>query len=80
MLELHNRYGDIVRIAPSELAFSHPDAWKDIMGHKKGEPEMEKLDGSTSHLKTSHFISSMKQESNMVSCGGKWPMGFRRRR
>ncbi|KAJ5625579.1 hypothetical protein N7510_001888, partial [Penicillium lagena] len=42
MLELHNRYGDIVRIAPDELAFSHPDAWKDIMGHKKGEPEMEK--------------------------------------
>lgn len=42
MLELHKRYGDIVRIAPDELAFSHPDAWKDIMGHKKGEQELEK--------------------------------------
>ncbi|KAJ5729028.1 uncharacterized protein N7483_003536 [Penicillium malachiteum] len=42
MLELHERYGDIVRIAPEELAFSHPDAWKDIFGHKNGEPEMAK--------------------------------------
>ncbi|KAL2801988.1 cytochrome P450 monooxygenase [Aspergillus granulosus] len=42
MLGLHQRYGDIVRIAPDELAFSHPDAWKDIMGHKNGLPEMAK--------------------------------------
>ncbi|GKZ48520.1 hypothetical protein AbraIFM66951_000592 [Aspergillus brasiliensis] len=44
MLDLHNRYGDIVRIAPDELAFSHPDAWKDIMGHKNGEEELGKAD------------------------------------
>lgn len=42
MLKLHERYGDIVRIAPDELAFSHPDAWKDIFGHRNGEPEMAK--------------------------------------
>ncbi|OJJ47342.1 hypothetical protein ASPZODRAFT_16022 [Penicilliopsis zonata CBS 506.65] len=42
MLDLHRKYGDIVRIAPDELAFSHPDAWKGIMGHKNGEPELEK--------------------------------------
>ncbi|KAB8205974.1 cytochrome P450 [Aspergillus parasiticus] len=42
MLKLHERYGDIVRIAPDELAFSHPDAWKDIFSHKNGEPEMAK--------------------------------------
>lgn len=42
MLELHKRYGDTVRIAPDELAFSHPDAWKDIMGHKKGDQEFSK--------------------------------------
>ncbi|KAJ5673431.1 hypothetical protein N7507_002558 [Penicillium longicatenatum] len=44
MLDLHNKYGDIVRIAPDELAFSYPDAWKDIMGHKNGEAEMSKAD------------------------------------
>ncbi|KAJ5679818.1 hypothetical protein N7462_008062 [Penicillium macrosclerotiorum] len=42
MLELHESYGDIVRIAPNELAFSHPDAWKDLFGHKNGEAEMTK--------------------------------------
>lgn len=34
MLALHKRYGPVVRIAPDELAFSRPEAWKDIYGHK----------------------------------------------
>ncbi|KAL2825499.1 cytochrome P450 [Aspergillus cavernicola] len=25
-----------------ELAFAHPNAWKEIQGHRKGQPEMEK--------------------------------------
>ncbi|KAK4234237.1 cytochrome P450 [Achaetomium macrosporum] len=33
MLALHRRYGPMVRVAPNELAFSDPQAWKDIMGH-----------------------------------------------
>ncbi|EFQ25384.1 cytochrome P450 [Colletotrichum graminicola] len=52
MLELHRRYGDVVRIAPDELAFANPSAWKDIMGHRtaggvsggKALPEFEKAD------------------------------------
>lgn len=32
-----------MRIAPDELAFSDPRAWKDIMGHRSsGEPEFGK--------------------------------------
>ncbi|CAG7916018.1 unnamed protein product [Penicillium olsonii] len=42
MLEMHKKYGDIIRIAPDELAFSHPDAWQEIMGHKKGQHEFTK--------------------------------------
>ncbi|KAK1145435.1 hypothetical protein N8T08_004310 [Aspergillus melleus] len=34
MLALHEKYGDVVRIAPGELAFAHVDAWKDIHGHQ----------------------------------------------
>lgn len=34
ILELHKQYGDIVRIAPDELAFAHPEAWHEIYGHR----------------------------------------------
>ncbi|PSS02461.1 cytochrome P450 [Coniella lustricola] len=43
ILELHKRYGSVVRIAPNELVFADARAWKDIMGHRAaGEPEMQK--------------------------------------
>ncbi|KAK2063461.1 cytochrome P450 [Colletotrichum caudatum] len=53
MLELHRRYGDVVRIAPDELAFADPSAWKEIMGNHrtggggsgpKAAPEFDKAD------------------------------------
>ncbi|KAF7180412.1 hypothetical protein CNMCM7691_009580 [Aspergillus felis] len=37
---MHQRYGDIVRVAPDELSFAHPDAWSDI--HKRTGEEMDK--------------------------------------
>lgn len=39
ILELHKRYGDIVRVGPNELAFAHSDVWKDICGHLKRDQE-----------------------------------------
>ncbi|KIW86126.1 hypothetical protein Z517_01520 [Fonsecaea pedrosoi CBS 271.37] len=36
MLELHRKYGDIVRVGPQELSFQHPDAWNSISGHRIG--------------------------------------------
>ncbi|KAL2851865.1 cytochrome P450 [Aspergillus pseudoustus] len=43
MLTFHAKYGNVVRIAPDELAFAHADAWKEIQGHKgKDALEMEK--------------------------------------
>ncbi|KAE8374210.1 cytochrome P450 [Aspergillus bertholletiae] len=35
VMELHERYGEIVRIAPNELLFQSSRAWDDIMGHRK---------------------------------------------
>lgn len=35
LLELHQKYGDIVRVAPDELSFTSPDAWKEIFGRRK---------------------------------------------
>ncbi|GAM37655.1 cytochrome P450 monooxygenase [Talaromyces pinophilus] len=40
LLEMHEHYGDIVRVAPDELSFAHPDAWSDI--YKKSADELDK--------------------------------------
>jgi cytochrome P450 len=40
--QLHVTYGDVVRIAPDELSFINPNAWKDIYGHRQGHPQMSK--------------------------------------
>ncbi|KAK4235694.1 cytochrome P450, partial [Achaetomium macrosporum] len=36
ILELHKTYGPVVRVAPDFLSYSHPDAIKEIRGHRKG--------------------------------------------
>ncbi|KAJ2900598.1 cytochrome p450 [Zalerion maritima] len=38
--ELHQKYGPIVRVAPDEIAFAHPQAWKDVMG--RGSSDLPK--------------------------------------
>ncbi|EFX04804.1 cytochrome p450 monooxygenase [Grosmannia clavigera kw1407] len=36
VLAWHEKYGPVVRIAPDQLAFIDPEAWKDIYGHRTG--------------------------------------------
>ncbi|KAL9580016.1 MAG: hypothetical protein Q9212_004747 [Teloschistes hypoglaucus] len=36
MLDIHNKYGPIVRIAPNELSFSSFEAWRDMHGFRSG--------------------------------------------
>ncbi|OTA69378.1 benzoate 4-monooxygenase cytochrome P450 [Hypoxylon sp. EC38] len=36
VLELHNKYGPTVRIAPNEVSFNTAQSWKDIYGHRAG--------------------------------------------
>ncbi|KAK0670211.1 putative cytochrome P450 pisatin demethylase-like protein [Cercophora samala] len=33
--KLHERYGDVVRVAPNRVSFAHPDAYNAIRGHRK---------------------------------------------
>ncbi|KAL7929735.1 cytochrome P450 [Trichoderma chlorosporum] len=43
ILDLHIKYGPIVRVAPDLLSFSQPDAVNDIRGHRTaGQPEHKK--------------------------------------
>ncbi|KAH8807414.1 cytochrome P450 monooxygenase [Xylogone sp. PMI_703] len=40
ILELHDTYGPVVRVAPDFISYNHPDASKQIRGHRKaGMPE-----------------------------------------
>ncbi|KAK8103395.1 cytochrome p450 [Apiospora kogelbergensis] len=36
VLEWSDTYGPVIRIAPDELAYTHPDAWQNIYGHHTG--------------------------------------------
>ncbi|EMC99437.1 hypothetical protein BAUCODRAFT_144864 [Baudoinia panamericana UAMH 10762] len=38
-IELHKQYGDVVRLGPTNLSFSHPDAIRDIYGVDKPFPK-----------------------------------------
>ncbi|OGM45572.1 cytochrome P450 monooxygenase [Aspergillus bombycis] len=40
--ELHVKYGDVVRVAPNELSYIHPDGWNEIYGHRPGKLEILK--------------------------------------
>jgi hypothetical protein len=42
LLELHDRYGSIVRIGPNELSYTVPEAWEPIMGRRKKNVENPK--------------------------------------
>ncbi|KAH6640147.1 cytochrome P450 [Chaetomium tenue] len=33
--QLHEQYGDVVRVAPNRLSFTHPDAYHSVRGHRK---------------------------------------------
>lgn len=39
---MHRLYGPIIRVAPDEIAYAHPDAWTDILQAKPGSPAFSK--------------------------------------
>ncbi|TKA75602.1 hypothetical protein B0A49_03864 [Cryomyces minteri] len=57
--ELHDKYGSVVRIAPNELSFTNPQAWRDIYGHIPGQKQLPKqivVDQPDLVLKAPHLI------------------------
>lgn len=40
--KLHEKYGEVVRIAPNEVTFINPDAWKEIYAIRPGKPQRPK--------------------------------------
>lgn len=45
LLELHRRYGPVVRIAPNELSYNNEEAWRSIYGHRAMEMNKDKSGG-----------------------------------
>ncbi|KAJ3550039.1 hypothetical protein NM208_g207 [Fusarium decemcellulare] len=62
MLDLHNQYGDVVRVAPNELAFFDEKTWKDIMGHR--------TQGRSEFAKPLFFYNPTNGPTNIVSSTG----------
>jgi hypothetical protein len=42
VLEMHEKYGPVVRVAPDELSFIAPEAWRDIYGSRPGFGDLPK--------------------------------------
>ncbi|KAJ2903204.1 benzoate 4-monooxygenase cytochrome P450 [Zalerion maritima] len=40
--QLHLKYGPVLRLMPNELAFTDPEGWRDIYGHRQGHPQFHK--------------------------------------
>lgn len=55
--EAHQKYGDVVRIAPNELSYTDPKAWNDIYGHRVGKREL---------MKDPTFYSSISSGPNSI--------------
>src|ERR1700755_2688971 len=39
---MHDKYGPVVRVTPTELSFNGAQAWEDIYGHRQGLTNMHK--------------------------------------
>lgn len=59
---MHEKYGPVVRIAPDELAFAEPQAWKDIYGHRTGAAQ-----GLDEMPKWSRFYTVPGVEPSIIS-------------
>ena len=40
--ELHEQYGDVVRVAPNELSYATSEAWNEIYGFRPGKTQLTK--------------------------------------
>lgn len=68
MLELHEKYESVVRVAPNELAFADSSAWKDIMGHRSGQQENSKWQPFSRIMESSptDIISAEREEHSRL--------------
>ncbi|KAH8649307.1 averantin oxidoreductase [Xylariales sp. PMI_506] len=59
LLDLHNKYGEVVRISPGELSFINPVQWREIYGHR--------AHGQSEFSKDHKYHSGMKGEPVVIN-------------
>ncbi|KAI0908038.1 cytochrome P450 [Ustulina deusta] len=65
-LELHNKYGPVVRTGPNELSFNSAEYWEAVMGHRKSvEPENMKAAYAAAHDPHSIVFASRDDHSRI---------------
>ncbi|GAP90439.1 putative cytochrome p450 [Rosellinia necatrix] len=70
VLDLHKRYGKVIRIAPDEVSVMDPAAWKEFYAHKPG--------GEFPHH-MGHYRPSTRMPTNLTSAGREEHARLRRR-
>lgn len=67
-MDLHERYGPVIRISPSELCFSDPQAWKDIYGLSNGKenPKYHGLYGRLSSNMAESILAADQEEHRIM--------------
>ncbi|KAL2188057.1 cytochrome P450 [Thermothelomyces heterothallicus CBS 203.75] len=60
-LQLHTKYGHVVRIGPNELSFDVPEAWEDVCGRSKHRKENPKAPWYL-NPKTKEIVSAPLEE------------------
>ncbi|PKS09442.1 hypothetical protein jhhlp_004057 [Lomentospora prolificans] len=65
-LELHQKYGPVVRIRPSELAFANAQAWQDIYGHKVAGKRAGLAPGVKEMPKVKMFYKAYKSQPETI--------------
>lgn len=68
MLQIHLKYGPVVRVGPNTVFYSHPDATKQIRGHRKGN--------QIEHLKDPHL--HFGNQSNAIGANKENHIRYRR--
>ena len=66
-LQLHQRYGPIVRIGPNDLSLNHPDGMKDLRGHRKIGTGENSKDPNLARFNADNIIGANRQDHQSFS-------------
>ncbi|KAK4097704.1 cytochrome P450 [Parathielavia hyrcaniae] len=59
---LHQQYGDIVRVAPNRLSFTHPQAYQEIRGHRKSNQEEHSKDAAFYAISRQNILGASRED------------------